>query len=410
MPLGLCSDKSKQNEVLKSMSRSLNDTGAKGAAVTRLAINGKFLQPKTSRSGVNRVARELLRALDKALADDPVLAAAVSCRVIMSAGQYGDLPLSHIRVELNDGSSEMGSFMRKLNGAFWEQLVLPRRIKGDTLINFCNTGPVLHKDAFTMVHDAQIYLSPESYSFAFRTWYRLVLPWLGKRNTALLTVSQFSREQLDHFRVATSARIRVIHNGCDHVLRLVPDSTKVAAFKLAGSRYVVALANVQPHKNIQVLLKAFGSPALRDITLALFGSATREDFESQGHIVPPNVKFLGFVSDEQLVGLLEQAKALAFPSTTEGFGLPPLEAMALGCPAILSPCGALPEVCGDAALWADSLDPVQWEQQIVRLCNDSLLRAEMQRRGRAHAAQFTWEKAAHRLLKIVMGKPWPIAR
>jgi glycosyltransferase involved in cell wall biosynthesis len=263
----------------------------------------------------------------------------------------------------------------------------------------------VHRDAFTMVHDAQVYSAPDSYSRAFRTWYRLVLPRLGKRNRALLTVSQYSRKQLDQFGVAAAAHIIVIHNGVDHVLRLVPEPTKVERAGLAGKRYIVALANSQPHKNIAMLLKAFQSPALNEVTLALFGPAKREDFESQGHAVPANVRFLGFISDEQLAGLLREAVALAFPSTTEGFGLPPLEAMLLGCPAIAAPCGALPEVCGDAVLWADPHDAAQWAQQIVRMCEDDDLREDMRSRGRAHAAQFTWDRAARRLLETVLGQP-----
>ena len=154
-----------------------------------------------------------------------------------------------------------------------------------------------------------------------------------------------------------------------------------------------------------MLLKAFQSPELRDMTLVLFGPAQREDFESRGHAVPPNVEFLGFVSDEELAGLLQRAAALAFPSTTEGFGLPPLEAMALGCPTVVAPCGALPEVCGDASLWADADDVDRWVAQIVRLRDDDVLRADMKRRGRSQAAKFTWDKAARRLLEVVLEQP-----
>ena len=382
------------------MARNLNDASPSG-----LVINGKFLQRSTSRSGVYRVARELLVALDKVFAKNPALANAMACRVIVPGGQGTDLQLARIEVEVDRGSSEMRPLMRRLYGALWEQLVLPRRAKANVLINLCNMGPVLHRDAFTMVHDAQVYTSPASYSRAFRTWYRLMLPWLGKRNRALLTVSEFSRKQLDAYGVADAARIEVIYNGCDHVLRLVPDLAKADAAGLAGKRYVVALANIQLHKNIGVLLKAFQQPELRDMTLVLFGPAQREDFESRGHAVPPNVKFLGFVSDEELAGLLQRAAALAFPSTTEGFGLPPLEAMALGCPTVVAPCGALPEVCGDASLWADADDVDRWVAQIVRLRDDDVLRADMKRRGRSQAAKFTWDKAARRLLEVVLGEP-----
>ncbi|MDM0075419.1 glycosyltransferase [Variovorax sp. J2P1-59] len=375
-----------------------------GPAMPRLVINGKFLQRSTSRSGVYRVARELLVGLDTLLAHNPALAAAMPCRLIVPGEPDASLRLRCIRVESDRRQGERGPLMDRLHGALWEQMVLPRRTQGDTLISLCNIAPVSYRNAFTMVHDAQVYSAPDSYSRAFRTWYRLVLPRLGKRNKALLTVSGYSRTQLAHFGVADAARIRVIHNGCDHVLRLVPDAAKVESSGLSGKRYVVALANVQPHKNIAMLLKAFHAPALREVTLALFGPATREDFERQGHAVPPNVQFLGFISDEQLAGLLREAVALAFPSTTEGFGLPPLEAMLLGCPVIAAPCGSLPEVCGDAVLWAGPHDPTQWAAQIVRLCDDHDLRDDLRSRGRTHAAQFTWDRAARRLLETVLGQ------
>ena len=152
-----------------------------------------------------------------------------------------------------------------------------------------------------------------------------------------------------------------------------------------------------------MLLKAFRSESLKDVTLALYGAATRADFEALGHSVPANVLFLGRLTDEQLFGLLKQATALAFPSLTEGFGLPPLEAMALGCPAIVAPCGALPEVCGDAALWADPHQPDQWAHQIARLLDDPKHKAATIALGFRRAAVFTWEQAVRQLLTTVLG-------
>lgn len=380
-------------------------SSSSGLDKLRLVINGKFLQPSTNRSGVYRVAREMLYAIDKLLTENPELRSAMTCRLIVPGRGGGDLELSSIRVETDDRLFERGSLWRKVYGVLWEQLVLPRRTNGDTLISLCNIGPVLQKNAFTMVHDAQVYSSPSSYSFAFRRWYCFVLPLLGKRNRGLLTVSEYSRQQLEYFGVAIGARVSIVPNGCDHVLRLVPSLVKVNLGNLTGKRYVVALANTQPHKNIAVLLKAFHSSELCDVTLALIGSADRDDFERLGHVVPSNVVFLGFVSDEELAGLLQQAVALAFPSTTEGFGLPPLEAMALGCPTVLAPCGALPEVCGDASLWAEPHEHLQWTKQLSQLCEDKVLRADLCRRGLERSAQFTWRNAASSLLEVLFDKP-----
>lgn len=369
-----------------------------------IVINGKFLQTTTSRSGVYRVAKELLIALDKVLLENKEIAHIVKCSVVIPNANFGDLKLSKIKIENTDIKNNMSPWMRRISGILWEQLILPRHAKGKTIVSLCNIGPIMHRDAFTMVHDAQVFLSPASYSRLFRSWYRFVLPLLGKRNKAILTVSQYSKEQLSRFDIAPAERICVIHNGCDHVLRLIPNTEFVLSAGLGNTPYVVALANCQKHKNISVLLKAFSSPEMSEVILVLFGPATRDDFERQGHSVPKNVRFVGFISDEQLAGLLQNAVALAFPSTTEGFGLPPLEAMALGCPTIIAPLGSLPEVCGDVALQADACDPIQWQQQITRLLQDKELSETTRRRGKQHAAQLTWERSARQLLETVIGR------
>ena len=368
----------------------------------KLVINGKFLQLSTSRSGVFRVAKELLVALDKVLADNQEFFHAVQCRVATPNAELHDLNLCQIKVEGAEHNINMFSWMRRLTGLLWEQLILPFRSRGETIISLCNIGPIFHRDAVTMVHDAQVFISPASYSRLFRTWYCFALPLLGKRNKAILTVSQYSKDQLTQFLIAPADRIKVIHNGCDHVLRLTPDTEFAKNSGLKDTKYIVALANCQKHKNIAVLLEAFSSSEMSEATLVLFGPAIREDFERQGQEVPSNVKFLGFITDTQLAGLLKDAVALAFPSTTEGFGLPPLEAMALGCPTVIAPRGALPEVCGDAALHADADVPQQWVNQLTRLLNDDNLRTEMRRRGMLQAAQFTWERAARQLLETVL--------
>jgi len=364
--------------------------------VVKLTINGRFLSPGVQASGVQRVARELLFALDDLLASDATLRGALSCRVLVpDVSTPTKLALKAIHVE------STGPWARAAGGNLWEQLMLPVRARNDMLVNLCNVGPWLHRNALTMMHDAQVWSSPASYSRAFRAWYRLLQPSLGRRHQAILTVSRFSREQLYSHGVAEASRIHVIPNGCDHVLRVQPDPALLQALGLAGRKYVVALSSTQAHKNIGVLLEAFESPALRDVLLVLFGSADRGAFESGGRSLPANVRFAGRVNDEQLVGLLQAAAVFAFPSTTEGFGLPPMEAMALGCPVIVAPCGALPEVCGEAALRASPDAPSQWVQQILRLCEDSEYARMLRQRGLQQAYRFTWKNSAKILLQVI---------
>lgn len=353
-----------------------------------LAINGRFLTAKPT--GVQRVAQQLLAQLYRqAGALAPLFADGVVIRTPASVA--GGTDASGLPIEPGG----------HLAGHGWEQIELPRHARGALLLNLCNMAPMQTRDAITMIHDAQIYTMPSSYSRSFRAWYRFVLPVIGRRHRQILTVSQYSARQLVEFGVAPADRITVIHNGVDHVLGFAPDRSVNAAHGLAPHSYVLALASTQHHKNTQVLLRAFADGWLAPTRLVLIGATDAADFAAAGLTVPPNTVFAGKVSDGQMRALMEDALCFAMPSLTEGFGLPPLEAMLLGCPAILSPCGALPEVAGDAVLYADPHDSAAWAAHIRLLRDDPALRNRQVAAGQAQAGQFTWEAAGRRLVETI---------
>lgn len=354
-----------------------------------LIINGKFL--RAPMTGVHRVAYELCNALcDLRDAGDPRLAGRQVEVWRSRDGARGDglvrLPVRQVGL---------------LEGIAWEQLSLPLRQGAPLLLNLCNIGPVLSANAVTMIHDVQVLLSPGSYSRAFRFWYRLLQPILARRSRAVLTVSDYSREQIARAGLAPIERIHTVHNGVDHMLRHAADPAIRDQLGLGGVPYALALATTQEHKNIPLLLKAFARPEMAGMRLVLFGSADRAAFAAAGHEAPPNVVFAGRVSDGQLRGLIEGACALAFPSETEGFGLPPLEAMVLGTPAVCAPRGALPEVCGDRATYVGVDDAPGWAAALLRLASDPDFRAARGRAALEHAARFTWRNSALRLLDVL---------
>lgn len=370
--------------------------------VRPVILNGKFLT--MSSTGVSRVAEELTRAIGDILANEPDILRGREIRVVApdetdAARREGVHALNGIRVHRG------GLFSGKFRNLIWEQLSLPFMARKGLLVNLCNSGPIWHSHSISLIHDAQVYLTPQSYGRGFRQWYRFMLPILGRRSARILTVSHYSKAKLVAHGVASADKITVIHNGCDQILRVVPDTDFPQRLGLTTGGYVVALANTQAHKNIQVLLQAFMRPELQDMTLVLFGADDRQDFENKGLKVPDNVVFTGRVSDPELAGLIQGACAMACPSLTEGFGLPPLEAMRLGCPAIIAPCGALPEVCGEAALQADPHMPAQWVAQIRRLKDDPSFLHELSVRGIAQASGFTWDAAARRLLDVLVSVP-----
>ena len=352
-------------------------------------LNGKFLS--SAPTGVHRVADEIIHAVDGLLAEHDALAERFQFELLTPSDAVRSPVLRHIPVRA------CGRFTRRA----WEQYDLPRHAAGRLVVSLCNLGPVASRNAVTMIHDAQVYSAPTSYKWAFRAWYKLVLPMLGRRHRAVMTVSEFSRAELARFAITRPEKVRVVLNGVDHMRRIVPSRTARTRYGLADRPYVMALASLQAHKNVKVLLKAFSSRSDSGPILVLYGSTTRRDFERAGHVVPEGVRFVGRVDDEDMSALLRDAHCLAFPSLTEGFGLPPLEAMWMGCPVVAAPCGALPEVCGDAALYAAPDDPDAWRRAFDSLRLVPGLRERLVAGGVARSRTFTWRRAGEATLDVL---------
>ncbi|MFT3972930.1 MAG: glycosyltransferase family 1 protein [Amaricoccus sp.] len=336
-----------------------------GPRVLPVAVNARVLA--TGEGGVRRVAAELLRALDHLLPERG----------------YAPLP----RLSPAGGTPQL-----------WEQAALPLAARGRLILGLGNQGPVLARNAITMIHDAQVFISPASYSAGFRRWYMASLPLIGRRHRRILTVSRFAAAELARHGVASTGRITVVPNGVDHILRPAPDRSIFDRLGVAPGSYACALANSQAHKNVGLLLRAFARPELAHLHLVLTGAARAEAFAAP---VPANVIFAGAVSDAELRALLGAALCQLCPSTTEGFGLPPLEAMRLGTPAIIAPLGALPETCGTAAIRAPADDPAAWAAAILRLAADPDEARARGAAGRDHARAFTWHRAAEAVLAIL---------
>lgn len=338
----------------------------------RAVFNGKFLS--ASVTGVHRVAYELINALAE-LGYRP--------QVLAPPGVNTDGLSDRVEVK------HVGA----VKGVLWEQLVLPFSTGGRRIVSLCNLAPAL-SPGVVMIHDAQIHISPKSYSWAFRTYYKIIQSVIRFRAQSVLTVSDYSAGQLVRYGVCRKDQVHTIHNGCDHIAR-----NEVARVPFnPDAPYVVALANTQHHKNIRILIEAFKSQALGDVELRLVGAADESAFVAAGMQPSGNVRFMGRISDAALSEQLSGALCLAFPSTTEGFGLPPLEAMRLGCPVVAAPCGALPEVCGDAALYAEPDSADAWVARINQ-CRDEQTRNHLVKAGLERADQFTWKAAATTLVK-----------
>ncbi len=355
----------------------------------QVVINGKFLSAPAT--GVHRVAAELANALADLKSEDHPTTRAFSFEVWMP--HNGAARAASIRLPVR--------IVGPLTGIPWEQLTLSARIGDRLLVNLCNIGPPLVRNAITMIHDAQVHISPASYSRGFRAWYRLIQPAIGRRHRRILTVSNYSKDEISRAGLCLEGRISVVHNGVNHMLREAANPIVTRTLGLTPRSYILALSSVQAHKNIAVLLDAFSDPKLSALKLVLFGGTTASDFAQAGHGVPPNAVFAGRIGDDALRGLMTDALCIAFPSTTEGFGLPPMEAMLLGCPAVVAPCGALPEVCGDAAIYANPKDANAWVDAFCRLRDDPAFWECRANEAIAQASKFSWREAALSLVRVL---------
>ncbi len=345
---------------------------AEPAAVRRWTINGDFLSLHPA--GVPRYAREVTRALDRLFDEGHPLTRGLECDLVASRAPGDDDVLRCLPIRV------VPEYNRPRLPQVWVQLQLPRHVPGG-LLSFCNLAPVSIRRQIVCIHDLQTRLVPASYGLGFRLAHRLILPMLGRRAAAITTVSHRSADDIARLQVAAAAKVTVTGNGCDHALRWQPDRVTQP---VGGTRpYVFCIGRTMLHKNLDLLLRLAAPLDAIGIDLVMAGEVTAEDIAARGYSSATNLHRVGAISDDELAAALNGALCFAFPSRSEGFGLPAVEAMALGCPVISSPAPSLPEVCGDAALYAGVDDVPAWIATIDSLRSNTVLRQDLIARGRS---------------------------
>jgi glycosyltransferase involved in cell wall biosynthesis len=288
----------------------------------------------------------------------------------------------------------------KAPGYVWEQIVLPQYLRGG-LLSLCNMGPLAVRKQIVCIHDVNTRIVPESYSFLFRAAYRLLQPPLGRRAACIATVSGFSRDNIARLGIAPADNIAMIPDGHEHVLEWNAD---LSALNGAGlpRPFVLLVGSKAPHKNVAILYSIAGDLKARGFNVIVAGGGDVNVYAAMRvHELPENVRHLGRVGDDDLAFLYQNALCLVFPSRTEGFGLPVLEAMALGCPVISSDAASLPEVCGDAALYASPGNAKAWLDAIWRIAIEPNLRKFLVDAGRQRAQSFSWRIGAEKYLELM---------
>lgn len=262
------------------------------------------------------------------------------------------------------------------------------------------------------IHDLAFERMPETFTRRGSFQLKLTVRRTAKKAARIATVSEYSRQDLLDIYKLPPEKVVVTYNGVESIFTpqpSVPNEAEEIRRRFGVSRdYLLAVGSLQPRKNMVRLIRAYAR--LR---------SEREDFTAQMVVVgrklwlaseifdevkrqrwADDVILTGYVADEDLPPLYRAARAFVYPSLFEGFGLPPLEAMACGTPVVTSDVSSLPEVTGDAALLIDPTDEQALANALIEIVNNERLRAELREKGIAQAKKFAWRDAAEKTLRL----------
>ncbi len=342
-----------------------------------IVVNSRYLsQPLT---GVQRYAIEISKKLKKI---DPEIRFFAPKNIL-----YDDL-VDQLEVEV------VGNFISH----FWEQISLPIYLKkygNPLLINLCNTAPLMYANKIVTVHDIAFNKFPENYSWLFQNYYNFLIPRILKTSKKILTVSKFSKNELINTFKIKSNKINVIYNAVSESF--------FTNNKIIKENYILSVASLSKQKNFETLIDAYNNLSIQGVKLFIVGENNRnlQNSISQKINSNPNIIFTGRVDDFKLQELYANAICFIFPSFYEGFGIPPLEAMASGTPVIASNISAIPEVCGEAALYFNPFSVEDLMQKILNLIKEKKLRKSYVEKGFKQVAKFSWAGSAQNLVKII---------
>ena len=273
--------------------------------------------------------------------------------------------------------------------------------------------PLTRCRSVVTIHDCIHLMFPQYLPNRLGYYYARTFMWTATRQAArILTVSEASKRDILRLFGVPSEKVQVIHNAIDARFLTPPDEAtteRVRQRYQLDHPFVLYVGNIKPHKNIERMIDAFGRarpdgpPGLK---LVIIGDEVSK-YPSlrqmvHRHKLDKHVRFLGFQPQETLASFYRLSGAFVFPSLYEGFGLPPLEAMACGTPVITSNVSSLPEIAGDAALLVDPYDVDAIAGAMLQVFADRSLRETLIARGRERVRQFSWAESVARVRAVYM--------
>jgi glycosyltransferase involved in cell wall biosynthesis len=362
----------------------------------RIVINGRFLTQVTT--GVQRYAEETLRALDRLLAEAPAGSERLRFELAVPDGARPLALESIARIHVPGRA-----------GHRWEQLALRRHAGADFLVGFSYSGPLFKRRQLVTIHDATVRAVPQAFARRYRWVHNAMVAWLGRSAHSVMTVSQFSRDELQLRFGLRRGDIVVGREGGEHAVHAVDDAAVLRKHGLVSGAYVLGVGSVKPNKNYALLGRAMRLLPGFEWPVAIAGAKDIGIF-ADASALPDGFLFLGFVPDDELSALYRHAAWFVLPSLYEGFGLPAVEAMAHDCPVLAAHAAAMPEVCANAALYFDADDPASLAQALHAAARQPHLRTQLAAAGRQRLRLYNWRANAQILFDHLLHSVVPDAQ
>jgi len=302
-----------------------------------------------------------------------------------------------------------GCAVRGATGHAWEQLVLPACVGRKLLWSPVHSGPLAVANQVVTVHDVVALDHPEWLNPGFARWYGFMLPRLVRRARHVIAISQFTRQRLQEATGLADDAVSVIHNGVGARFSPPGSAARQAVRKRLGLDnvpFLLTVSTLEPRKNLAGLLRGWrrALPGLPDeLELVIAGAPGRSSVfaDAAPGDLPPRVRLVGRVDEAMLPALYAEADWFVYLSLYEGFGLPPLEALACGTPVIVSDIPVFREVVADAGVTVTPLDAAAIADALQRAVSDSGLRQTLAARGLDRAQRFDWREAAGRTKQVL---------
>lgn len=306
---------------------------------TVIGINGRFLTRQAT--GVDRYAREIVRELDF------LFESKVACIIVPEDAEIVN-PLSLSNIELR-------RYGRR-TGHLWEQFDYAKLLKREKMfgLNLCNTGP-LFNPGIVCIHDMNVRVNPSFYNWKFRIAYRITFRFLCKYAETIFTVSDFSKREIEKYYPASIGKLVVTPNAWQHILRVEADRGILKSHGLKKGGYYFAMSSLAPNKNLKWLAES--ARLNPDETVVIAGGINPKIFGSCEVPKADNIVYLGYVTDGEAKALMENCKAFLYPTYYEGFGIPPIEALACGALPVVSDTSVMHDLLGDSAAYIDPDSP-----------------------------------------------------